>query len=138
VRTKLDALIDLHRQIGASPTQRQRVAGLEARLRAAFGVQARALQMAEAEDRRFPAWAAMVKVLSTEIRRAVADAACDALAARAIAAGPGGAGMALANRGDAAALWAYELLDSLAGPIYAGTNQILRNVVGELGLGLPR
>jgi alkylation response protein AidB-like acyl-CoA dehydrogenase len=45
---------------------------------------------------------------------------------------------ALAERGELAGEWVDGYLFSLAGPIYAGTNEIQRNVVAERLLGLPR
>ena len=45
---------------------------------------------------------------------------------------------ALAERGELASEWVDGYLFSLAGPIYAGTNEIQRNVVAERLLGLPR
>ncbi len=50
---------------------------------------------------------------------------------------------ALAIRGDGAALtgqdeWLDGFLFSLAGPIYAGTNEIQRNIIAERVLGLPK
>ncbi|ROO83492.1 alkylation response protein AidB-like acyl-CoA dehydrogenase [Actinocorallia herbida] len=49
--------------------------------------------------------------------------------------------LALALRGPAAALadrWMDGFLFALAGPIYAGTNEIQRNIIAERVLGLPR
>src|SRR3954469_1288980 len=45
---------------------------------------------------------------------------------------------ALDERGELAGEWLDGYLFSLAGPIYAGTNEIQRNVVAERLLGLPR
>ncbi|HKC27567.1 MAG TPA: acyl-CoA dehydrogenase family protein, partial [Jatrophihabitans sp.] len=44
----------------------------------------------------------------------------------------------LGARGEVAGEWMSGYLFSLAGPIYAGTNEIQRNVVAERLLGLPR
>jgi alkylation response protein AidB-like acyl-CoA dehydrogenase len=44
----------------------------------------------------------------------------------------------LGARGELAGGWLSGYLFSLAGPIYAGTNEIQRNVVAERLLGLPR
>jgi hypothetical protein len=40
--------------------------------------------------------------------------------------------------GSAEGPWSKGFLFSLAGPIYAGTNEVQRNVVAERLLGLPR
>ena len=52
------------------------------------------------------------------------------------AAGPDPGGRAAERHG--VELWAWELLEARSGPIYAGTNEIQRNIIGEVGLGLPR
>jgi alkylation response protein AidB-like acyl-CoA dehydrogenase len=44
----------------------------------------------------------------------------------------------LGARGELAGGWLSGYLFALAGPIYAGTNEIQRNVVAERLLGLPR
>jgi alkylation response protein AidB-like acyl-CoA dehydrogenase len=44
----------------------------------------------------------------------------------------------LGEEGELDGPWAHSFLFSLAGPIYAGTNEIQRNVVAERLLGLPR
>lgn len=41
-------------------------------------------------------------------------------------------------RGDTGGSWVEDYLFSIAGPIYAGTNEIQRNIVAERILGLPR
>jgi alkylation response protein AidB-like acyl-CoA dehydrogenase len=40
--------------------------------------------------------------------------------------------------GELAGPWADGLLFALGGPIYAGTNEIQRNIISERLLGLPR
>jgi alkylation response protein AidB-like acyl-CoA dehydrogenase len=40
--------------------------------------------------------------------------------------------------GEVAGPWSDGLLFSLGGPIYAGTNEIQRNIIAERLLGLPR
>jgi alkylation response protein AidB-like acyl-CoA dehydrogenase len=43
-----------------------------------------------------------------------------------------------ASGGDVASPWTKGWMFALSGPIYAGTNEIQRNVVAERVLGLPR
>ncbi len=140
IRSRLDALLDLVRKgQPLTPTRRQQLTALEARLRAATGVQHRALAMAGQDDPRFAAWSAMVKLLSTELRTATAELAVSILGAASTATDPYRYTMREhLDATDDATLWAFELLDSRAGTIYAGTSEVLRNIVAEVALGLPR
>ena len=44
----------------------------------------------------------------------------------------------LGERGELASPWMSGYLFALAGPIYAGTNEVQRNIIAERVLGLPR
>ncbi len=70
----------------------------------------------------------------SELVAALYETALDLLGPRAELAGSPGAGgdLGLAGR------WLDGYLFSLAGPIYAGTNEIQRTVIAERLLGLPR
>ena len=136
VRARLDALERLARQVGCPPTVRQELARLEGRLRGLEGVAALAGSLAEQGDPRLGAWASMVKLLATEIRVSITETAGHLLGTALGAAGPDPGGRAGERHG--VELWAWELLEARSGPIYAGTNEIQRNIIGELGLGLPR
>ncbi len=52
--------------------------------------------------------------------------------------GPRGQLLPEASEADGVGSWLDGYLFSLAGPIYAGTNEIQRNVIAERILGLPR
>jgi alkylation response protein AidB-like acyl-CoA dehydrogenase len=138
VRARFDALRELASRHDPTPSQRQELARLDARVFTLAGLQARALALAASEAPQYPAWASAMKVLASEIRIEIAQLATDILGPRALVVGPGMDGTASFADGDPAALWAYELLDATAGPIYAGTNEIQRNIIAEVGLGLPR
>ena len=75
--------------------------------------------------------ASMAKVLKTEFQQNAARTAMDLLGS-----------YAPLERGSAHAIsegqWANEYLLWRAATIYAGTNEIQRNIIGERGLGLPR
>jgi len=47
-------------------------------------------------------------------------------------------GSALAKATDEATRWMDGFLFSLAGPIYAGANEIQRNIIAERVLGMPK
>ena len=136
VRARLDALERLARQTACPPTVRQEIARLECRVRGLEGVAARAGSMAERGDPRVGAWASMVKLLATEIRVDVTETAAHLVGTALGAAGPDPGRPGGDRRG--AELWAWELLEARSGPIYAGTNEIQRNIIAEMGLGLPR
>lgn len=69
------------------------------------------------------------KVFWSELDLALEETAMTLLGSRAELRGPGAF---------AGGRWAEDYLFSLAGPIYAGTNEIQRNIVAERILGLPR
>jgi alkylation response protein AidB-like acyl-CoA dehydrogenase len=75
--------------------------------------------------------ASMAKVLKTEFQQNTARTAMDLLGS-----------YAPLVRGSANAIadgqWAYEYLRWRAATIYAGTNEIQRNIIAERGLGMPR
>jgi alkylation response protein AidB-like acyl-CoA dehydrogenase len=127
LRTRLDALARLARARGADPSLRNRIAGLEADVLVAGRIQARALDLAAAGDPAFGAWAAMVKLSSTELRQKTSLVAADLL----------GPALVAGDDPDGAA-WRHELLDARAATIYAGTSEVQRNIIAEQGLGLPR
>ncbi len=127
LRTRLDALRRLAHERGIGPALRDRLARLEADLFAASRIQARALDLAAADDHAFGAWAAMVKLCSTELRQEISLAAAALL----------GPELAAGDDPDATA-WRHELLDARAATIYAGTSEVQRNIIAEHGLGLPR
>jgi len=137
VRARLTALQGMARATGAGPVERQEIARLECRLRGLEGLAAGALRLAETGDPRLGAWASMVKLAASEIRVSIAEVAARIVGPALAASGPSYRATGHV-RGSGPELWAWELLDSRAGPIYAGTNQIQRNIIGEIGLGLPR
>ena len=137
LRARLDALRRLVDGTGATPIIRQEMGRLECEVRGVAGLQSRALSLALRGDALAGSLAAGVKVRSSEVRIDIARVAFAVLGPHAVASGPDYAAPSASLSGGAASAWAWELLDSLSGPIYAGTNQILRNVIGE-GLGLPR
>ena len=118
-------LIDLFRERGGDPALRDRLAAAyidaEAYRWQTFGTVTRIVEGAPTGPE-----SSMVKIFWSELDVALHDLALDLLGPHAeLLDGPEGAWMK-----------GYEF--SLAGPIYAGTNEIQRNVVAERVLGLPR
>ncbi|MFM8236307.1 MAG: acyl-CoA dehydrogenase family protein [Actinomycetota bacterium] len=118
-------LIDLARERGDDPVLRDRLAAAyidaEAYRWQTFGTVTRIVEGVPTGPE-----SSMVKIFWSELDVALHDLALDLLGPHAeLLDGPEGAWMK-----------GYEF--SLAGPIYAGTNEIQRNVVAERVLGLPR
>ena len=118
-------LIELYRERGDDPVLRDRLAAAyidaEAYRWQTFGTVTRIVEGAGTGPE-----SSMVKIFWSELDVALHDLALDLLGPHAeLLDGPDGAWMK-----------GYEF--ALAGPIYAGTNEIQRNVVAERVLGLPR
>lgn len=139
VRSRLEALLELARNRPVAPAKRLEVAKITAGVVAAEGLQAAALRLARTRDRRFGAWSSMVKVASSRLRQEIAALALSLLGVESIASDPCYRGVANPlDTPDEPGAWARELLDSRAATLYAGTSEVLLNVVGEHALGLPK
>ncbi|HEU5150644.1 MAG TPA: acyl-CoA dehydrogenase family protein [Iamia sp.] len=134
LKVRLDAVLDLVREAGARPADRDRAAKLVARFRGLEGIQSRALALALADDPGFATFASLLKLAGTELRCALADLAVDLI-------GPAAAA-ATSLTGDegrsTAAVWAHEAVQARGAVIYAGSSEIQRNILAERGLGLPK
>lgn len=83
--------------------------------------------------------ASLNKIFWSELDLSMHRAALAILGARAELRGLGGGeGSALAKAADEATRWMDGFLFSLAGPIYAGANEIQRNIIAERVLGMPK
>jgi len=83
--------------------------------------------------------ASLNKIFWSELDLSMHRAALAILGARAELRGLGGGeGGALAKAADEATRWMDGFLFSLAGPIYAGANEIQRNIIAERVLGMPK
>jgi len=83
--------------------------------------------------------ASLNKIFWSELDLSMHRAALAILGARAELRGLGGGeGGALAKIADEATRWMDGFLFSLAGPIYAGANEIQRNIIAERVLGMPK
>jgi alkylation response protein AidB-like acyl-CoA dehydrogenase len=113
-----DRLLKLWRELGdpADTAMRDRVQD------AWLGAQAYRLHVFGSLDRPVGAEASVTKLFWSQLDLALHETALELLGPKAELAGP----------------WLDGYLFALAGPIYAGTNEIQRNVVAERLLGLPR
>jgi alkylation response protein AidB-like acyl-CoA dehydrogenase len=114
-----DRLVGLARQLGATPRLRERV------VRAWAGARAyqlfTALQVGDLLDGRPPeARTSLAKLFWSELDIELHSTALELLGT------------------EESTVWSRGFLFSLAGPIYAGTNEIQRTIVAERVLGLPR
>ncbi|NDF87317.1 MAG: acyl-CoA dehydrogenase, partial [Gammaproteobacteria bacterium] len=83
--------------------------------------------------------ASLNKIFWSELDLSMHRAALAILGARAELRGLAGTeGSALAKAADEATRWMDGFLFSLAGPIYAGANEIQRNIIAERVLGMPK
>jgi alkylation response protein AidB-like acyl-CoA dehydrogenase len=125
-----DRLVDLWQRTAAPPSAAERVAdawiGAQAYRLHTFGV-----VTGLAEGASIGAEASLGKLFWSELDVALHETALDLL---------GGDAELAPGSGEAVddGRWPDGYLFSVAGPIYAGTNEIQRNVVAERLLGLPR
>lgn len=122
-------LIALAQQLGCNdqPTIRQALAELVERRRIADFTMARVHQ--QIADGHEPAWfASVLKLQATQLLSAMGTVAGQILGAR-----------MQADSGDwGTYVWARHLMESAGLRIGGGTDEIQRNLIGEIGLGLPR
>lgn len=116
-----ERLVRLWRDTGADPAYADRVADAWIKAQAyrlhTFGTVTRL-----AEGGELGAESSVTKVFWSDLDVALHQTGCELRAAEAEAAGP----------------WTDGLLFALGGPIYAGTNEVQRNIIAERLLGLPR
>lgn len=116
-----ERLVRLWRDTGADPAYADRVADAWIKAQAyrlhTFGTVTRL-----AEGGELGAESSVTKVFWSDLDVALHQTGCELRTAEAEAAGP----------------WTDGLLFALGGPIYAGTNEVQRNIIAERLLGLPR
>lgn len=114
-------LLDLFRQCGSPPHLRDRVIEIWTRAEA-YAVQTKQFVTDVLEGRPPGGETSLVKIWWSELDIELNRLALDLLGDQAELQGP----------------WAKTWIFSIAGPIYAGTNEVQRNIAAERVLGLPR
>jgi alkylation response protein AidB-like acyl-CoA dehydrogenase len=138
LRVRMNALLEnARKQKKLHAELRARILDLELRTRAAGHLQAIALNLVERGDSKMSAWVSALKLATSQLRQQIADTAVLIDGGRCVTSGPLGIGAA-DPQSDISARWAYEVLEARSATIYAGTSEIQRNIISEVGLGLPR